>query len=56
VSAVERRVCDRKHRRNVDLAFKKLKLRTTTKSATNVGRMAANVNGMVDGTVEKSKH
>lgn len=56
MSAVERRVSGRKHRRNVDLAFKKLKLKTTTKSVTNIGRMEANVNGAVDGMVERPKH
>jgi hypothetical protein len=48
-------MCGRKHYRNVDLAFKKLKLRTTTKSATNMRRIAANVNGAVDGMAMKPK-
>jgi hypothetical protein len=52
VREVERCVGGRGHRKNVDLAFKKSDLRTLTKPATNEGRTAANVNGVM----EKSKH
>jgi len=49
---VERCVGGKNHRRNVDPAFKKSNLRTTTKMATNVGKMAVNKNG----AAEKPKH
>lgn len=42
VSTKMRRVEARSHRRNIDLAFKKPNLRTTTKTATDARRMMAN--------------
>jgi hypothetical protein len=46
----------RNYHENVDLAFEKLNLQRMTKSATNVERTVANVNGTVDGAIEKPKH
>jgi hypothetical protein len=48
MSAVERHVGGKDHRRNADLAFEKPNLRTLTKPATNAGRMGANVNAAME--------